>query len=246
MIYKDRTGNFDDAGFINGIQQIAPFTLNLQTAALDMGMPKNFKNFNELTLDIDTGGLPCAVTLLFDYGFTSVPIGTVTTSGRQQVDFTINSGNGQLSLNVSLQITCTMNAIIGNPVTVYETHIRWTPEAELRKSIDTYLMDFGRPDYKIVKQVRIEYLALDPAGITFNCYTGGSSTPSYSFTVPQSLTRTSHRVRLPAVKAKIWRFVGSSPGDFRLYSDSRVEQKAINNSSDYTLSPFQQPAQTQP
>ena len=246
MIYQDRTGNFDDAGFSAGVQQFSPIPFNLQTAALDMGMPKNFKNFNELTLDIDTGGLPVTITLLFDYGLTYVPIGTVTTTGRQQVDFKINAGDGQLSLNVSLRLTASIASAVVNPITCYEAHIRATPEAELRQSYDSYLEDYGSPDWKIVKQVYVQYLAPDPAGITFNVFIGGGSTPRYSFNLPQALTRTSWRVRLPAAKGKIWRWVATSASDFRLYSDSRVEYKRVTQDLGYTTQPFQQQTPQQP
>jgi hypothetical protein len=252
MIYQDRVGNFDSDGFA-GAQLFSPINFNVQTVALDLGMPKNFKVFNELTLDIDTGGIPVTITLLFDNGLTPVSLGTVTSNGRSQMDFNINAGAGQLSLNVSVQLTATIQTAITNPITLYEVHIRATPEAELRKSYDSYIMDFGTPDYKIVKQGWIEYMALDPAGITFNVYVGSNTlvTPpnnniEFSFTLPQSLTRTSWRVRFPATKGRIWRWVATSAGDFRLYSDSRIEYYPVTKDKGSAALPFQQATPKQP
>jgi hypothetical protein len=243
LIYQDRTGNFDSGGSAAA----TPILFNVQTSALDMGMPKNFKNFNEFTIDIDTGGLPVTITLLFDYGLTPVSLGTVTTTaGRQQVDFQINAGQGQLSLNVSVKLTASITTNISSPIEVYEAHIRATAEAELRKSFDSYIMDYGSPDYKFVKQSWIEYYALDVAGIIFNCYVGGSTTPVFTFTLPQSMTRTSKRVRHPATKGRIWRWVATSNSDFRLYSDSRNEWKSVTQDKGYQVRPLQQETPQQP
>jgi hypothetical protein len=248
MIYQDRVGNFDDAGFSSGVQQFAPISFNLQTAALDLGISKNFKVFNELTLDLDTAGLDVDITLLFDYGLTPVSLGTINTGagGRDQYQFNINEGDGQLSLNVSLQLTATIDSAIANPITVYEAYIRATPEAELRESFDSYIEDYGSPDWKIVKQGYFEYFAPDPAGIAFSCYIQGSSVPQYSFTLPQAVVRTSKRVRFPATKAQNWRWVATSSSPFRLYSDSRLEYKKITNDNSYQLRPLQQETATQP
>ena len=246
MIYQDRTGNYDSNGYSGGLPQNDPLNFNLQTAALDLGMPKNFKVFNEFTVDIDTGGQAVAITLWFDYGLTPVSLGTVNTTGRQQVDFQIQSGQGQLSLNVSAQFTGTISGVTTNPITVYEVHIRATPEAELRRSYDSYLMDFGSPDYKIWKQGWFEYMSLDAAGITFSCYVEGKSTPSFTFNLPQSLTRASLRVRFPATKGRVSRWVATSSSDFRLYSDSRIEYNRVTKDKGYTLLPLQRESPQQP
>jgi hypothetical protein len=244
MIYQDRTGNYDTNGLGAGITAI---TMNLQTAAIDMGMPKNFKNFNEFTIDIDTGGQTVLITLLFDYGQTSVSLGGITSSGRAQYQFNINEGEGQLSLNVSVLLTAEIVTDNASPVEVYECHIRATPEAEVRQSYDSYLMDFGSPDYKFVKQGWFEYTALDPAGITFNCYVdGGLTAPTFSFALPKSLNRTTVRVRFPATKGRVWRWIATSASDFRLYSDSRIEWKPVTQDKGYELRPLQQEMPQQP
>jgi hypothetical protein len=246
MVYQDRTGNFLDAGFSGSTQQFAPMGFNVQTACMDMGMPKNFKNFNELTLDIDTAGINVTVTLWFNHGQLAVPIATINSGTRNQISLEVNGGLGQLSLDVSLQLTATVQSAIASPVTVYEAHIRFEPEAELRMSYDSYLMDFGTPDYKIIKQFYVEYQALDSTGITFQCYIEGAPTPVFSFTVPQALVRSSFRCRVQATKAKIWRIVGTSPQPFRIYSDSRSEVKRVTQDLGYQIIPLQQPAATQP
>jgi hypothetical protein len=246
LIYQDRTNNFDDAGFIAGVRQYLPIQFNVQTAALDLSAPKNFKNFNELTLDIDTGGQTVNVILLLDYGLTVLHVGTATTNGRQQITYKINQGQGQLSLNVSLQLTATIQDSIPNPITIYESHIRAFIEAELRRSYDSYIMDFGSPDYNFVKQTWVEYMALDPAGITVNCYIEGGNVPAFSFTLPQSLIRVAKRVRLPATMARVWRWTATSNSDFRLYSDSRFEFRYTSQDKSQQPWPLQPTERTQP
>lgn len=243
MIYQDRIGNYDSSG-----SGTAPETINfeVQTAAQDLGMPKNFKNFNEVTIDIDTGGLPVGIACIFDYGETIVGLGNIVTNGRKQVDLKINGGQGYLSLNVSILVSALISSNISSPVELYEAHIRAVPEAELRQSYDSYLMDFGTPDYKFTKQGWFEYTALDPAGVLFQCFVDGVNVPQFSFTLPQSLTRANLRVRFPATKARVWRWVASSSSDFRLYSDSWYEWKPVTQDKGYQKQPVQQEEPKQP
>jgi hypothetical protein len=254
MIYQDRVNvNYDTSGYAGGFTTYGTLSFNLQTVSLDLGYPKNFKNFNEFTLDIDCGGNTVNVILAFDQATFNLPLGTINSIGRQQITFQVKAGAGYLALDVSVLLECTINSAAGLPVTVYEAHIRAEVEAELRKSADTYVMDFSGPDYKIVKQAWIEYTALDAAGITVNVYVGANTTVSapnnqveFSFTLPQSLTRTSKRVRFPATKARVWRWIATSNSDFRLYSDSRIEFNPITKDKGYAALPFQQPEPTQP
>lgn len=237
MIYQDRVGNFDASG-----TGTAPnsFEFSVQIASQDLGMPKNYKNFNEVTIGIDTGGLRVGVTVVFDNGEFPFFLGNITTAGRQQIDLKINNGLGYLSLNASIELTATIASNISSPVEVYEAHIRAVPEAELRQSYDSYLMDFGTPDYKFVKQGWFEYLAEDPAGILFQCYVDGYFLPQFSFVLPQATTRANVRVRFPATKARVWRWVASSNSDFRLYSDSWYEWKGVTQNKSYNKQPVQQ------
>lgn len=254
MIYQDRLAqNYDLLGYTTGVAQYNPLNFDLQTVALDLGTPKNFKNFNEFTLDIDPGGNAITVILSFDQGATNLTLGIIDFTGRQQADFQINAGAGYLSLDVSVLLQCTINSAAAAPLTVYEAHIRAEVEAELRTSADTYIMDFSGPDYKIVKQAWIEYMAEDRAGITFNVYVGPNTAVSapnnqveFTFTLPQSLTRSSRRVRFPATKARVWRWIATSNSDFRLYSDSRIEYNPITKDKGYAPLPFQPAEPTQP
>lgn len=239
MIYQDRTGFFNDAGFSGGVQQVSSFTFNLQTFCLDQGLPKNPKVYQEFTIDIDTQGQTVNVFLLFDYGATSVSLGTVNTAGRQQVDFSIQGGQGQLSRNVAIKLTAVVNTAITSPITVYEAHFKALVEAELRKTFDTYFLKFGYDSWKILKQCWVEFEAQDAAGITFSVYLDGSTSPAFSFTLPQTSIRTTKRIRFPANKAKTWRFVGTSSSDFQIYDESSLEWKPVTTSKGYQKERFQ-------
>src|SRR5574341_630834 len=102
LIYIDRVGNADAT---SDPFRPDPVNFTLQTAALDQGVPKNEKVYNELTVDADTKGVIVNVELIFDFGLSPVVIGEFSTSGRQQVQFNINSVKGRISRNVALRLT---------------------------------------------------------------------------------------------------------------------------------------------
>ena len=239
MIYRDRRGdsyvspNFSHGGsFFN-----APINISLQTGAQDQGLPNNDKSYNELTLDMDCPD-PVNISLIFDDGKLAplVVATNVTTIGRQRVYFPINAGVGQVSKNVILLISGGVG--ITGPAHFYYWHIKAAVEAEWRESFDSYFLKQGTDRFKVWKQCWVEYVAPDPAGITFSVYTEGSTTPTFTFNVPQTTVRTSKRIRFPATKAKIWRVIGTSPSKFRLYSESFVEYKEVNTASGYQKENF--------
>jgi len=236
MIWQDRTGNFDSAGFVAGAQQYANMNCVIQTTAFDQQLPKNFKSYNEFTVDINTGGIDVSVNLVFDDGNTTVNLGTVNTSTRQQVQFNINSGQGQLSKNCSVLLTWTINSNV--QVNVYEVHFRYFVEGELRDSMDTYWTNLGLTGWKFCKQLWCSYCSADEDGVTVNVYTEGSSTtPVFTFNLPSTgglAVRKSERIRFPAIMAQQWRFVATSNSPFRLYEDQTyVEMKNSTDQKGY-------------
>lgn len=233
MIYKDRRSDWDQEGFVVGVRQSVAIPLNLETPSFDQGYPRNDKVYNEFTLDLDTGGSTLNVFLLFDNAATVVSLGTVGgVAGRKQVTFPINSGNGQVSKNVALRITGSVSPTVA-AVHLYQWHIKAAVDAEQRKTFDTYWAKMGTDEFKFLKQGYFEILAPDPGGIAFNVYLEGSATAAYSFSLPQALVRTSVKVRFPAFKAKLWRFVATSAGDFKLYGESFLEVKKITTEKGY-------------
>lgn len=231
MIYQDRIGNFDDTGITAGVRNPpAAINFNLQTASMDQGSPKNQKNYQEVTVDIDTGGVPVAVILLFDNAATVVNLGNVTTTGRGQVTFKVNGDQGQLSRNVALNLTASLTGAVVN---VFESHIRGTVEAEQRKVFDSYWVKYGSDEFKTGKQGWFEYVAPDPAGVMFNLYIEGGTVPVFTFTLPQATVRTAKRVRFIPLKAKVWRWTAASASDFQLYNESQIEIKPWTTSKGY-------------
>src|SRR6185437_15476938 len=234
-VYQDRLGDMDFVGFPGGggKEINAPINFRLQSALTDNGAAKAFKVYNEFTLDADTGGNPVIPTLLTDSGATSTDLSPVTTSQREQSQDNINNGLGLLSQNAGLVLTGASSAT--GAVYLYELHLRAVLEAEYRRSFDTYWLEFGTSEFKICKQMWLEYTCEDPAGIAFSMYLDGATVPAYTFTVPQSNSRTTIRVRFPAVLGRLWRLVGTTAaGDFQAYPDSHLEIKTITGQKSYS------------
>jgi hypothetical protein len=80
------------------------------------------------------------------------------------------------------------------------------------------------------------------SALTGNVYYDGSSTPGFTFTLPQySGVRNSIRVRLPAVKFRLIRLilVAATPGDdFQVWDQSRWESKVLCQGKSYTFFPL--------
>lgn len=235
MVYLDRINDYDSGGFNAGVEIKNPININLQTPQMDMGTLKAFKQYNNLMMDWDTGGQPITLTLLFDNGNTVMPLGTFSQNGRGQTQINVNNGLGQRSLNVALLITGAVTSV----VTFNEISIGALVEAEFRRSDDSFWMKWGTDEFKLVKQGYFEYQSTQP--VTYSVYIEGSSTARYTFTLPSTNgVRLAKRVRFPAVKAKLWRFVGTSTEDFQRYNESAVEVKGIRGEKGYVAQKLDQ------
>lgn len=227
-VYLDRQvgGAEDTVGFAAGVAIVSPITVNLVVPSLDQDLPKNEKIYNECTLDIDTTNLPLTVELLFDDGASVLSVGPVTANGRKQVQLNINAGVGRKSKNVGLRLRGTAL------MTVFQWHVRAHVEAENRKSWDTYWSKYGTDEFKVMKQVWFEY---ESSGddITVQLFLDGSTVAFHTITLPRSDRRTTIRVRLPARKAKTYRWIGTATSDFKLYDESHVELKRVSNDKGY-------------
>jgi len=239
-VYLDRqNGGQDFYGYDNSQNQILKaVNWTLQTPQLDQSendpsLSKRFKVYNEFTLDFDSQSGVVTPTLLFDSGKSSLGVvpATMSTTGRAQVQGDINLGLGRSSQNCGLLIT---GSTAVNPTTLYKVHIRATPEAEYRRSFDTYWTKWGTDEFKFAKQGWWEWTCADPAGITVNVYLEGSPLPTFTFTLPQALTRTTKRVRMPVMTSRLWRVTGiTSAGDFQIYNESHLEVKTITSEKGY-------------
>jgi hypothetical protein len=234
-VYIDGQGDFDDGGWSGTDQIKIPITFDIETASLDQGYPKAQKVYNEVTLDIDTAGQLLTLNLLFDNGTTVFPVSTsVLSSGRTQLVFAINAGAGYESFNVAMRLT----GVVEAAVTVYEWHIRAEVDAEERVSFDTYWQKYGTDGWKIVKQGWFEYQCDDPDGIVFNVFLEGSAIPTFSFTLASSSVRRSVRVRFPAWKFKLIRWIATANTQFQLYSESKIEFKPVTVDKGYYPEPL--------
>jgi hypothetical protein len=237
MVYLDRVNDYDSGGYSGGVEikNAIPFTL--QTAQLDQGVPKAFKVYNELTIDATLNGNTVNVFLIFDDGNTVLPMGTITGTTRQQYQLNINSGDGYNSKNIGVKLTGSVKTVC----TFNEVHIRAVVNAEYRDSFDSWWMRFSTDEYKISKQGYFEYIAPDAGGITVDVYAEGNmAAPIYTFNLPQSTNRISKRVRFPARKRKLWRFVGTSESPFQMYMpESMIEVKSVSTQKGYERAKLQ-------
>jgi hypothetical protein len=136
------SGN-DDAG--------SSFTVTYQSKYFDDGAPDTEKTFEDLTLEIDTGGQTLTVVAYTNNG-TSNAIGTVNTSGRTRVVLQMNSGTGIQARNVSIQIS----GAISSPVVVYAATLNFYFEARQAKSFDSDESDLGTHKMKFVREAMLD------------------------------------------------------------------------------------------
>lgn len=226
MVYQDRLNDYD-WGAYDGNRNLIPAPINfaLQTGQMDQEVPKANKQYQEFTLDANLNGQSASISLIFDGGATVLPLGTLTGTGRQQYQMKIQNGLGYRSQNIGVLIAGSSTA----PVFLHDVHVRALVEAESRQSFDSYWLRFGTDQWKVAKQCWIEYAATDASGIAFAMYVDGDmSMPLFTFTLPQSANRRTTRVRFPANKATMFRFIGISSSDFQLYMpESHVDVKEI-------------------
>lgn len=230
----DRQNVCSDAGTGPGdTVTVQAIGINLQTPYDDQGMPSLTKSYQELTLDINTQGQAITVTLLFEDGRFSFPIGTVNTNVRQKVNFNLNNSLGYEYYKVSLQLSGNVTAF---PY-IYQCSLKSLPLAKTRKSFDSFWLNLGTDESKVIKQVYFEYTST--ADSFFSVYYDGSQTPLYTFTLPNSNgVRTSQRVRLPAVSCRIIRFVGICANDFQVWESSKIDMKPLASGKGYQAIEF--------
>lgn len=220
-IHQDRTGVFDE-GMSGGNTLITiPIIVNVQTSFMDQGQPKNQKNYNELTIDANTGGQAIQLALAFNDGEFTQIIGTLNTTTRQKVNFNLNGGKGYQAYRVSLLMTGGATS----KVTFYQADLRGVELSETRLSFDTYWLKFGTDDSKLAKQFYLEYTSTSTLSISV--YYDGAATPGFTTTMESAPQRISTWVRLPAVKFRLYRMIVTSTADFMVWPDSKVEVKPI-------------------
>lgn len=229
MLYIDRVGDYDSGGFVAGVEIVNAIPVRMESARMDNGSPKAPKVYNELTLDWDTQGQTLDVAMTFDNGTTTLPLGSYSQNGRGQTQININDGLGQVSQNSALVVSGSVTKVIS----LFEAHIRALVQADQRRSSDGYWQKFGTDEYKLIKQGYFEYVA--DADVPFSVFADGGSTAIYNFTLPSTNgQRTALRVRFPAEKAKLWRFVSTSTENYQLYDECSLDVKPIGGPKGYS------------
>lgn len=239
-IFQDRVNNFDDGGFVAGVQVKNAIPINMQTPYLDQGKPKFKKVYQEFTVDIDTQGETVTVQLLFDGGLgPTLTLGTITQTGRAKINFNLNAEKGQEGYNVSLKIT----GNVKNVVTVKAWALKGVVESDLRQGLDTYWQNDNTPEWEFMKQGWFNYTTTAGAPITVNRYVDGNfTTPEFSFVLPATTVRQPLKVRMPDTKFRTWRITMTAASDFRMYSESFVEVRHIGTQKGYGRKPLTQAA----
>lgn len=252
MVYQDRVNDFDSGGWNSSGQIKNSINYTIQTAQNDLSdvdplNAKRNKLFQEYTLDFDSAGQPVSVSLLFNGG-ASVPngttlfLGTFSQAGRGQIQIPINAGDGQEALNIGVLLTGFATTV----VTFYASEFRAAPQAEFRQSFDSWWLGEGSSDWKLVKQVFAEYKSQN-SSITVNAFTDGNmTTPAFTFVLPQTTGphRASKKVRLPATKYRLIRYIGTptngvqpnQTNNFELYDDTEFDVKSLTAGNSYQRS----------
>lgn len=229
MVYQDRIGDVDQISPTT----TAPIPFHLTTASLDQGFPKNPKVYQEVTVDINTNGQNVTVSLLFGNQSDPVVIGVVNTVGRQQVNLTVNEGEGISSVNAAFDLSGMATANID----VFELHFQALVDTETRLDFDTWWSPYGTRGWKTAKQGYFDYVATSV--VTVFCFLDGNPSSAFAFDLPSTNgRREAIWVRFPAFKGQLFRWVGICSSNFQLYDASYIEVKPLCGQKGYSPQPL--------
>ncbi len=233
LVHLDRQLVQYDETNVAGVVTQSPIAFTMQTPYGNQGAPEVQKQYQEFTLDCNTNGNPVAVTLSFDDGETTQAIGTVTTTQRQRINLNLNNGAGFQAYKASLLLTGSGT----ERIYLFQAKLKYLPLAITRQSLDTYWLRFGTDESKVCKQAFFEYNAA--AAISGALYYDGSSTPYFTFTLPEySGIRNSLRVRFPAVKFRLMRCILTTTADCQIWNESSFEVKPLCQAKGYQKFPM--------
>jgi hypothetical protein len=235
LIRQDRVNVAYDETNVAGVVTQSPIAITMQTFYSDQGAPTVQKNYNNVTLDVDTNGQTLTAELLFDDGESTLAIGTVSTTERNRVNLNINAGDGFQAYKVSLLLTGSGT----QRIFLYQASIDAIPLATTRQSWDSYWIKQGAAESKIAKEIYIDYNASAPIVCTVY-YDESALVDPFVFKLPQfNGVRNSFRQRLPAVKYRLIRLVMDSAGnDFQIWDSSAWNVKPVKQGSGYEKIPL--------
>ena len=221
LVHIDRQNLPYDQVNSGGVLAKGPIAINLQTAYNFQNSPANQKQYNAVQIDCNTGGQTLNVSVLFNDGELTVPLGTINNTQRGKINLPVLSGLGQQAYKISLQITGNLTAF----AYLYQAAVEALVLPRTRKTLDTYDLNCGFSDSKFCKDFWAQYTAT--SAINVQVYYDDNPTPGWTFTMPQvGGVRNPLRVRLPAISFRTIRVVAESTGDFIWWPDTCLWVKA--------------------
>jgi hypothetical protein len=184
FVMQRETGNQDDGTNI---------TFEARTKFYDFGAKQQEKNYTELIVDADTAGQDVTITAHFDNDNTSAVLGTLNTSGRTQVHFPINNGEGTFARNMAIGITGDNGNV---RMRFYKVVPNFWIEPRTQLKTITDWADYGTPKRKHLRQLQLE---MDTGSTTADVrvFCDGSSTPVETFLAVSTTGRQRKILSLP-------------------------------------------------
>lgn len=159
----------------------AAISANITFRYLDMGDPRSTKAFGDTMIDYDPKGVILTVTPKFNNGSNSLASQTIdSTTGRKQVQFNMQLGEGYIARNEALTIS--WSSAIAAPI-LYEWEPSYAVKPELITLRATDWDDAGYPGAKFIQGLILEANTFDvnqPINIQADNGTNGLATVSAS------------------------------------------------------------------
>ena len=222
LVHIDRQNLPTDQGASGGVLVANPIAINLQTAYSFQGSPANQKQYNAVQIDCNTGGQTLNVSVLFNDGEITVPLGTINNTQRGKINLPVNAGLGQQAYKISLLIAGNVSAWSY----LFQAAVEALVLPRTRKTLDSYDMNCGGADSKICRDFFAQYSATAP--ITVSVYYDSNPTAAFTFTMPTAGgIRNPLRQRLPGIQFRTIRLVATSTGDFMWWQDTCLWTKFL-------------------
>jgi hypothetical protein len=125
----------------------------------DQGAPEQFKVYEDILVEADTGGLSMTVKVYTNNGELSgdeISVGSVTTSTRQQTVIQLNTGGSKPGIrakNLAVRLECTNT---GQSIAVYKVVVHYFVEPREAKSFDSDETDLGTEKVKQYKRLQLD------------------------------------------------------------------------------------------
>lgn len=188
---------------------------------LDVGLPDLDKQWEDLTIDHNTGGVTLTLTAYLNDGASNVSLGTISSTSRTRSVLQFNSALGSLGRNVALRITGSGSAVM----TVYDMVLNYYVHARQAKSFDTDAIPLGGGKMTRVRQFRLDMdNAASVAGTVYSDQPGFALASRDTFTAALSTTRRLEPVVIDGDPRGFLHRLVLNGTDFRLYGCQALVQ----------------------